>query len=68
MKKKILLVDDEPIIVDVLSIALGGESRFELLVADDGEAAIRIAQQDQPDLILMDVDMPVMGAWRQLGL
>ncbi len=61
MTRKILLVDDEQVIVEVLSIALGGDSRFELLFAGDGQIAIDIANREQPDLILMDVDMPVMN-------
>ena len=60
MKKKILLVDDEQFIVEVVSIALGGNARYELLVADDGARAVEAAHRDQPDLILMDIDMPVM--------
>lgn len=60
MKRKILLVDDEQLIVEVVSIALGG-SKYELIVASDGAEAIEQARKQQPDLILMDVDMPVMG-------
>ena len=69
MKPKILLVDDEEIVVEVVSIALGTEERYDLVVANSGEEAIPIALEQQPDLILMDVDMPGMNgfeACRQL--
>lgn len=61
MTRKILLVDDEQIIIQVVSIALGGDSRFELLIAGDGEVAVQAANRDRPELILMDVDMPKMN-------
>lgn len=60
MKRKILLVDDEPVILEVVSIALGGGSRYELLLADDGNDALRIAKESQPDMVIMDVSMPLM--------
>ena len=61
MKKKILLVDDEELILEVVGIALGGSRRYELLVAEDGETALKIAREQQPDLIVMDVSMPLMN-------
>lgn len=36
---------------------------FQVLEADDGEAAVRSAEQDRPDLILMDVRLPWMDGW-----
>lgn len=53
----ILIVDDNPSNLDVLSEALTG-SGWEILVATDGETAIEQAEYSQPDLILLDVMMP----------
>ena len=55
-KKKILVVDDEANIRTLVSSLLGNE--YKILVASNGEEAITIAQQQQPDLILMDIMMP----------
>ncbi len=53
----ILIVDDNPTNLSVLSAALTGEGlRFR--VAVDGESAIAQAERNQPDLILLDVQMP----------
>jgi signal transduction histidine kinase len=53
----ILIVDDNPTNLSVLSTALTGEGlRFR--VAVDGESAIAQAERNQPDLILLDVQMP----------
>ena len=53
----ILIVDDNPSNLEVLSEALAG-SGWEILVATDGETAIEQAEYSQPDLILLDVMMP----------
>ena len=53
----ILIVDDNPSNLDVLSEALAG-SGWEILVATDGETALEQAEYSQPDLILLDVMMP----------
>ncbi|MEG4838062.1 response regulator [Microcoleus sp. B9-D4] len=53
----ILIVDDNPSNLDVLSEALAGFG-WEILVATDGETAIEQAEYTQPDLILLDVMMP----------
>lgn len=60
MKRKILIVDDEQIIVEVIQLALGTDSNFEMIGAENGETALRLAKERQPDLVLMDVDMPKM--------
>jgi two-component system response regulator VicR len=57
MAKKILIVDDEKSIVDILKFNLRKEG-FETIEAYDGEAAIHIAQSQKPDLILLDVMLP----------
>jgi DNA-binding response OmpR family regulator len=54
---KILIVDDEPANVDMLIQELEEEG-YNLLAAYDGEEALIMAQEHQPDLILLDVMMP----------
>lgn len=56
MKKEILLVDDDPIILDMLSGMLADIARTH--VATDARSAMDCARVARPDLILLDVDMP----------
>jgi two-component system alkaline phosphatase synthesis response regulator PhoP len=56
---KVLVVDDEPHIVRLVSFALEKDG-FDVIDAGDGETAVELARREQPDLILMDVMMPVM--------
>ena len=68
MKKKILIVDDEPSIVRLLSMRLKAEN-YEVFVAYDGVDCVRIAEREVPDLVLMDMKMPYkdgIGAFEQL--
>lgn len=65
---KILLVDDEEAISDNLSAFLE-RSGFQVSVATNGELALKAVQRNQPDIVIMDVLMPVMDgrqALRQL--
>lgn len=59
MEKKILVVDDEKRIVDLLYNLLSKEG-FKVFAATDGESCLRIARQETPDLIVLDVMMPGM--------
>lgn len=56
-EKKILIVDDEKPIVDILDFNLSKEG-FSTIVAYDGEEAIQIALESKPDLILLDLMLP----------
>lgn len=58
--RKVLIVDDEPDIRRLVSFALGRHG-FDVVQASDGEAAIGVAEAEQPDLIIMDVMMPLMN-------
>jgi DNA-binding response OmpR family regulator len=55
--RKVLVVDDDPTIRDVLSAMLGFEG-CEVEVASDGQSAIDAAKAMQPDVVLLDVMMP----------
>jgi len=62
MKKKILIVEDDNIIRDALSEFLTNEG-YETSTATNGKEAIDLAQKTSPDLIIMDMFMPVMDGW-----
>ena len=61
-KKKILVADDEPNIVTALEFLLtrGG---YEVQVARNGEEALRLIERDPPDLVLLDVMMPLRSGY-----
>lgn len=59
---KILLVEDNEMNRDMLSRRLERKG-FVVVLAADGEAGIRVAQQEMPDLILMDMSLPVLDGW-----
>ncbi len=57
MSRKILIVDDEKAIVDILNHNLKREG-YETVVAYDGEEAISVYEKEKPDLVLLDVMLP----------
>ena len=57
MNEKILVVDDEKPIVDILKYNLSKEG-YNVLVAYDGDEAINIGLKENPDLILLDIMLP----------
>ncbi len=59
----VLIVDDSPTEQHVMSRVLEKHG-FETLLASDGEEAIAIAEQNRPDLILMDIVMPGMNGFQ----
>lgn len=58
-KQRILLVDDEPDILEFLSYNLK-KNGYEVFTASNGEEGIKLARLKKPDLIILDVMMPVM--------
>jgi len=54
---KILVVDDERILLDTLRYNLS-KAGYQVWTAADGESALRLARQERPDLILLDVMLP----------
>ena len=58
-KKIILIVDDEMHITHVLAFKLEREG-FGVVVANDGETALELARAQSPDLIITDLQMPIM--------
>ena len=62
MAKNVLIVDDEKNIVDILSFNLKKEG-FEIFIAYDGEAALAEYERCKPDLILLDVMLPLLDGF-----
>ena len=60
-RKKILIVDDTEWNRDLLVQLL--EDDYDLAQAVDGEQGVKAAEREKPDLILMDLGMPVMDGW-----
>src|SRR5680860_145318 len=58
---KILIVDDVELNIELLVQLL--EDEYELVTASDGEQGVAMANQERPDLILMDMSLPVMDGW-----
>jgi two-component system cell cycle response regulator DivK len=59
---KILLVEDNEMNRDMLSRRLSRRG-FEVVLAVDGQQGLALAQSEKPDLILMDMSLPVLDGW-----
>ena len=62
-KKRILIVDDEPDLLETIQINLEIEG-YECLVAYDGFRGFERARQEKPDLIILDVMLPGMNGYK----
>jgi CheY-like chemotaxis protein len=62
---RILLVDDEPDIVDTIQCRLEANS-FDVVTASNGQEGLEKAAEEKPDLILLDTNMPVMNGYEML--
>jgi CheY-like chemotaxis protein len=63
MKKKILIVDDEPDIVSYLEMVLQ-DSGFETVTAGNGNEAMEAVKRERPDLVTLDISMPEASGTR----
>ena len=59
---KILLVEDNEMNRDMLSRRLTRKG-FEVLIAEDGQKGMDMTQNEHPDLVLMDMSLPVVDGW-----
>lgn len=64
-KGKILVVDDEVYILHILDFSLGAEG-FDVITANNGELAVAKAKQERPNLIVLDIMMPVLDGYETL--
>ena len=61
---RVLIADDDPLFIDALEAILGIESQIEIAGrAHDGEEAMRLAGELGPDVVLMDLSMPVVDGF-----
>ena len=59
---RILLVEDDEMNRDMLSRRLAKRG-YEVTIATDGEQGVELARAGSPDIILMDMSLPVMDGW-----
>ena len=64
---KILLVEDNEMNRDMLSRRLERRG-FQLVIAVDGQQGVDLARAEKPDLILMDMSLPVLDGWAATGI
>ena len=62
MDRKVLIVDDEKNIVDIIAFNLKKEG-YQVITASDGEEGVRKTFEENPDLILLDIMMPKMDGY-----
>ena len=68
-KDKILVIDDEPLIFDSIEDTLADE--YQLCHAENGAVGLRLLQEFQPILVILDIRMPVMDGFeflQQIGV
>jgi len=59
-RKKILVADDEPDVLNLLALNLQ-RAGFEVLKAEDGEQALKVAREELPSLLVLDLMMPKLS-------
>ena len=62
MANKIMVVDDEPDVVDLVKLVLESDG-FNVVTAYGGREALEKIDQEMPDLVLLDIMMPQMDGW-----
>ncbi len=63
MTRKVLLADDEEAVLALVEATLDGDGRYRIILASNGEEAVRVAVREQPDLLFLDVLMPGMDGY-----
>ncbi|MBN3039120.1 MAG: response regulator [Candidatus Omnitrophica bacterium] len=67
MSKKILLVDDEAQLVEMMTMRFEAAG-YEVISANDGQAALDKARNENPDLIILDLMLPKMDGYKVCAL
>jgi CheY-like chemotaxis protein len=65
--KKILLVEDNEMNSDMLSRRLM-RKKYEVVIAVDGQEGVDMARTENPDIILLDMGLPIMDGWTAAGI
>jgi len=63
---KILIADDEPVILEIMSLKIAAQG-YEVITARDGQEAWDKIVSDIPDVIVLDLNMPKMDGWSVLS-
>lgn len=63
--KKVLLIEDDPFLVDIYATKLK-ESGFSVGIAVDGQEGLKKIEENSPDLVLLDIVLPVIDGWEFL--
>jgi CheY-like chemotaxis protein len=63
--KKVLIVEDDPFILDITSIKLA-EHGYEIISAINGKDALLLIRENKPDVVLLDLDLPVISGFEVL--
>ncbi len=63
--KKILLVEDDPFLIDIYTSKLEKEG-FSVKISESGEDCFKKIKQEKPDLILLDIILPKIDGWKVL--
>lgn len=61
-KKRILIVDDEKQLVSLVSLHMD-MSGYDVLTAVDGNKALKMIEEEEPDLVILDLMLPEMDGW-----
>lgn len=64
--KKILVVEDDFLLLEMYSITLSAEG-YDVLKASDGADGLRLAETETPDLILLDLNMPSVSGFQVMA-
>lgn len=67
-KRKILIVDDDPQISQLMNAVLGSEGIYDITVCESGADALEKIEEWSPDLVLLDVNMPGLSGLETLSL
>jgi two-component system, chemotaxis family, chemotaxis protein CheY len=66
MIKKILIVDDSPVSIKIMKSCIPKDRGYELYDAANGQIGVELFKQINPDMIFMDLTMPVMNGFEAL--
>ncbi len=62
--RKVLVIDDNPTIVELIRYAVGLQGVYQVIVAYDGEQGLALVLAEQPDCVIIDVKMPKMDGYQ----
>src|SRR5258707_14251419 len=65
--RKVLVVDDEPVLVETIAYNLE-QAGYEVMTAADGASALEVARRERPDLVILDIMLPEMDGLEECRL